>query len=525
LVYFINFCLQKLCIWKDCSNPIINSDELTNFKQPTLNQQIADEQNCIIKLFTLFFQRKMSVTEGGIKYPETTEGGRPKLGGLMDPRQGVIDRISRCQTCAGNMTECPGHFGHIELAKPVFHVALLTKTIKILRCVCFFCSRILVDPDSSKMKDILSKSKGQPNKRLAHVYDLCKGRKVCDGGDEMDKNKDEPEEQGGEGGKTKSHGGCGRYQPNIRRNGLELVAEWKHTNEESQERKMLLSAERVLEIFKRITDEECLILGMDPRFARPDWMVQTVFPVPPLPVRPAVVMFGSARNQDDLTHKLADIIKANNQLRRNEQNGAAAHIIFEDTKMLQYHCSTLVDNDLPGLPKAVQKSGRPLKSVKQRLKGKEGRVRGNLMGKRVDFSARTVITPDPNLRVDQVGVPRTIAQNMTFPEIVTPFNIDHMQNLVRVGANGYPGAKYIIRDNGERIDLRFHPKSSDLHLQIGYKVERHMRDNDVIIFNRQPTLHKMSMMCHRVKVSETETFHGDGYNFHMLRFESFIFSN
>ncbi|KAK6963030.1 DNA-directed RNA polymerase II subunit RPB1 [Biomphalaria glabrata] len=453
--------------------------------------------------------RRMSVTDnGGIKYPETMEGGRPKLGGLMDPRQGVVDRTSRCQTCAGNMTECPGHFGHIELAKPVFHVAFLTKTIKILRCVCFFCSKLLMDPSHPKMKDVISKSKGYPQKRLAHVYNLCRTRKICEGGDEMEKRKEE-EEGGGENQENeapKSHGGCGRYQPNIRRNGLELMAEWKHTNEESQEKKIQVTAERVLEIFKRITDEECIVLGMDPKYARPDWMIVTVFPVPPLPVRPAVVMFGSARNQDDLTHKLSDIVKANNQLRRNEQNGAAAHIIQEDTKMLQYHCATLVDNEIPGLPKAVQKSGRPLKSVKQRLKGKEGRVRGNLMGKRVDFSARTVITPDPNLRVDQVGVPRTIAQNMTFPELVTPFNIDRMQNLVRRGANQYPGAKYIVRDNGERIDLRYHPKASDIHLQIGYKVERHMIDNDVVVFNRQPTLHKMSMMCHRVKVLPWSTF-------------------
>lgn len=118
---------------------------------------------------------------------------------------------------------------------------------------------------------------------------------------------------------------------------------------------------------------------------------------------------------------------------------------------------------------AMQKSGRPLKSLKQRLKGKEGRVRGNLMGKRVDFSARTVITPDPNLSIDQVGVPRSIAANMTFAEIVTPFNIDRLQELVRRGNSQYPGAKYIIRDNGDRIDLRFHPKPSDLHLQTGYK--------------------------------------------------------
>lgn len=245
---------------------------------------------------------------------------------------------------------------------------------------------------------------------------------------------------------------------------------------------------------------------MDPKFARPDWMVCTVLPVPPLAVRPAVVMFGSARNQDDLTHKLADIIKSNNELIRNEQAGAAAHIISENVKLLQFHVATLTDNDMPGIPRAMQKSGRPLKAIKARLKGKEGRIRGNLMGKRVDFSARTVITPDPNLRIDQVGVPRSIAQNLTFPEIVTPFNIDKMQDLVRRGNSQYPGAKYIIRDTGERIDLRFHPKPSDLHLQCGYKVERHIHDGDLVVFNRQPSLHKMSMMGHKVKVLPWSTF-------------------
>lgn len=170
-------------------------------------------------------------------------------------------------------------------------------------------------------------------------------------------------------------------------------------------------------------DEDCYLLGMDPRYARPDWMILTVLPVPPLPVRPAVVMYGSARNQDDLTHKLSDIIKANNELLRNEQSGAAAHVIVENLKMLQFHVATMTDNDMPGMPRALQKSGRPLKALKSRLKGKEGRIRGNLMGKRVDFSARTVITADPNLRIDQVGVPRSIAQNLTYPEIVTPFNM------------------------------------------------------------------------------------------------------
>ncbi|KAK3889972.1 hypothetical protein Pcinc_006051 [Petrolisthes cinctipes] len=449
--------------------------------------------------------RRMSATEGGIKYAEVYENGRPKLGGLMDPRQGCIDRNTRCTTCAGNMTDCPGHFGHMDLAKPVYHVGFLTKTMKILRCVCFYCSKLLFNAQYPKIREIVTKSKGQPRKRLQHVYTLCKGKMICEGGDEIDmKDGDDPSTSASK--KASGHGGCGRYQPNIKRVALELVAEWKHINEDTQERKQILTAERVYEIFKHITDEECYLLGMDPKYARPDWMILTVLPVPPLCVRPAVVMHGSARNQDDLTHKLADIIKANNELIRNEQAGAAAHIIVENLKMLQFHVATLTDNDMPGMPRALQKSGRPLKAIKARLKGKEGRIRGNLMGKRVDFSARTVITADPNLRIDQVGVPRSIAQNLTYPEIVTPFNMQKMMELVKRGNNQYPGAKYIVRDNGARIDLRYHPKPSDLHLQCGYKVERHITDGDLVIFNRQPTLHKMSMMGHRVKVLPWSTF-------------------
>ncbi|XP_003740810.1 DNA-directed RNA polymerase II subunit RPB1 [Galendromus occidentalis] len=447
--------------------------------------------------------RRMSVTEGGIRYAEIYEGNRPKLGGLMDPRQGVIDRTSRCLTCSGNMTECPGHFGHLELAKPVFHVGFLTKTLKVLRCVCYYCSRLLVSPNHPRMREILSKTKTtQRQQRLDKVYEICKTKSMCEESDTSDKGQGEPTEEE----RKMMHVGCGRYQPNYRRSGLDISAEWKHTNEENQEKKQVLTAERVYEIFKHISEEECFCLGMDERYAKPSWMVLTVLAVPPLCVRPAVVMFGSARNQDDLTHKLSDIVKANNELIRNEQSGAAPHILAENVKMLQFHVATLYDNELPGLPRAMQKSGRPLKSIKQRLKAKEGRIRGNLMGKRVDFSARTVITPDPNLKINEVGVPRSIAQNLTFPEIVTPFNIERMQELVSRGNNQYPGAKYIVRENGERIDLRFHPKASDLHLQCGYRVERHVQNGDIIVFNRQPTLHKMSMMGHKIRVLPWSTF-------------------
>uniref|UniRef100_A0A8R1TQ24 DNA-directed RNA polymerase subunit n=1 Tax=Onchocerca volvulus TaxID=6282 RepID=A0A8R1TQ24_ONCVO len=446
--------------------------------------------------------KRMSI--GEIEFSEIYENGKPKLGGLMDPRQGVVDRRGRCMTCAGSLADCPGHFAHIELAKPVFHIGFLSKTLKLLRCVCFYCSRLMVDKDSPRVKELLKKTAGNARRRLTVIYEICKSKTVCEGGDEL-------HTIGGEDGEESERevksGGCGRYQPSYKRVGIDIIAEWKkHINEDTQERKIILTAERALEIFKSISDSDCLILGMDPRYARPDWMIAQVIPVPPLAVRPAVVTFGSARNQDDLTHKLSDIVKTNNQLKRNEANGAAAHVLAEDIKLLQYHVATLIDNSIPGLPPATQKGGRPLKSIKQRLKGKEGRIRGNLMGKRVDFSARTVITPDPNLPIDTVGVPRTIAQNMTFPEIVTPFNIDKLQELVNRGDSQYPGAKYIIRENGARVDLRYHPRAADLHLQPGYRVERHMKDGDIIVFNRQPTLHKMSMMGHKVKILPWSTF-------------------
>ena len=117
------------------------------------------------------------------------------------------------------------------------------------------------------------------------------GKNICEGGDEMDIGP----EGAADATDKKSHGGCGRYQPNIRRAGLELSCEWKHVNEDTQEKKMALTAEKAHEIFRNITDEECYVLGMDPKFARPDWMVCTVLPIAPLAVRPAVRVPGKLK--------------------------------------------------------------------------------------------------------------------------------------------------------------------------------------------------------------------------------------
>ncbi|KDD73427.1 domain 2 of RNA polymerase Rpb1, partial [Helicosporidium sp. ATCC 50920] len=220
-------------------------------------------------------------------------------------------------------------------------------------------------------------------------------------------------------------------------------------------------------------------------------------------------MDSSARSEDDLTHQLGEIIKANARLARQIEAGAPPHVLSEFALLLQVHLAGYVDNSLPGLPHAKQKSGRPIKSIAERLKGKGGRVRGNLMGKRVDFSARTVITGDPNLALDELGVPWSIALTLTFPETVTPHNIDKLRALVENGPHpppGSTGARFIVRDDGTRLDLRYLRTERDRFLQPGYLVERHLTNGDLVIFNRQPSLHKMSMMGHRVRILPYSTF-------------------
>jgi len=309
-----------------------------------------------------------------------------------------------------------------------------------------------------------------------------------------------------------AHGGCGNLQPSVRKDGLKLTGTWtwpKDADTEQKVEKRIITPQMALDVFRNITATDMARMGLNADYARPEWMILTVLPVPPPAVRPSVSVDGTPtglRSEDDLTYKLSDIIRANSNVRRCEQEGSPQHVIADFEALLQFHVATYMDNDSAGYPKALQKSGRPIKSIRARLKSKEGRLRGNLMGKRVDFSARTVITGDPNLSLDEVGVPRSTAKILTFPETVNAFNIDKLQQLVRNGPNVHPGAKYVIRDTGERIDLRHHKRNGEILLQHGYKVERHIVDGDVVIFNRQPSLHKESMMGHRVRVMPYSTF-------------------
>ena len=424
---------------------------------------------------------RMSVAE--ITKTDTYVGSEPVYSGLFDSRMGSIDHNSICRTCEQKNTFCPGHFGHINLAKPVFYIQFFDIVKKILRCVCFRCSKLLINADSDYIKGLLSKKLSR-QKRWELLYKLCSKIKRC-GQDTLD--------------------GCNAKQPDkiYRDTIIKIVMEWKDVEGE-EVKKQIFRAEEVLRIFKRITDRDSEILGFSRKFNRPEWMICTVFPVPPPSVRPSVRSDTGQRSEDDLTHKLCDIVKSNNALKTRIDKGASKEQVDIATQVLQYHIATFVDNKIPGINPAQQRTGRLLKSLSERLKSKEGRIRGNLMGKRVDFSARSVITPDPNISIDELGVPLKIAMNLTFPEVVNKYNRDKLQEYVRNGPDIYPGAKFIrkghITKSLKNIDR------SNLILEDGMIVDRHLINGDPVLYNRQPSLHRSSMLCHRVVVMPYNTF-------------------
>ena len=416
--------------------------------------------------------RRMSVAK--IVSAETyDDDGFPIEGGLMDPRLGVIDPGLRCKTCGGKAGECPGHFGHIELAAPVIHVGYAKLIAKILNATCRECGRLrLPDKVREKYLDEIEKRKelGQDYDELVkEVYRRAKAVKRC---------------------------------PHCGTEGIEVKFE-KPTFYYIDEHK--LTPLDVREWLEKIPEEDLPALGIDPKACRPEWLVITVLPVPPVTVRPSIILETGQRSEDDLTHKLVDIIRINQRFLENKEAGAP-HLILEDLwELLQYHVTTYINNEVSGIPPARHRSGRPLKTLAQRLKGKEGRFRGSLSGKRVNFSARTVISPDPCISINEVGVPYEIAEELTVPIYVTERNIDEAREYIL--RTEHPKANYVVRLDGRRIRVMDTNREELAEkLEPGWIVERQLKDGDIVLFNRQPSLHRMSIMAHYVRVLPGKTF-------------------
>mmetsp|Transcript_23130 Transcript_23130/g.57033 ORF Transcript_23130/g.57033 Transcript_23130/m.57033 type:complete len:423 (+) Transcript_23130:127-1395(+) len=356
----------------------------------------------------------------------------PARGGCLDPRLGVCDKVSTCGTCKRKLQDCAGHFGYIRLALPVFHIGYMRHTLRLLQCVCKSCSRVLLG--DTERQHFLAKMRNPRTDILAKnaihkkVIEQCKKSKLCP-------------HCGAPNGTVKKITGAPT---------LKIVHEkfkGRHMEEELEEfmasldlamehNKDLANAimgptppvddllpDRVLDIFKKITDEDCEVLWVDPLIGRPENLVFQNMLVPPVPIRPSVEMDGGG-NVDDLTVKLQEILDVNAALELALTKGPHTKTIMESWDYLQTQVAQFINGESPGIQKPI--GAKLMRGLCQRLKGKQGRFRGNLSGKRVDFSARTVISPDPNLKVNEVGVPKFVAMIMTYPG---KCNIPYVRNV------------------------------------------------------------------------------------------------
>ncbi len=370
--------------------------------------------------------------------------------------------------------DCQGHFGHINLARPVIHVGFADTIHKVLESTCKDCGHVLLT--EAEMVDYREKI-GNHLKNEESITAIIKDVYTVARRDKC------------------PH--CGEEQEDVKIDKPVSIVEGNYK----------LTASEVRERLETIPEDEYIFVGINREVAKPEWMVLTVLPVPPVTVRPSITLETGERSEDDLTHKLVDILRINQRLKENMEAGAPQLIVEDLWELLQYHVTTYFDNEASGVPPARHKSGRPLKTLAQRLKGKEGRFRSNLSGKRVNFSARTVISPDPNISINEVGVPEMIATEVTVPVFVTEWNIEDMKKFIMNGPSVHPGANYVIRPDERKIRVYDETKETVIEkLEPGFVVERHLMDGDVVLFNRQPSLHRMSMMAHEVKVLPYKTF-------------------
>jgi DNA-directed RNA polymerase beta' subunit len=606
--------------------------------------------------------RKMSAVE--VKTADTyKDDGHAYRQGLMDPHMGVIEPGLVCPTDNCKYDESPGHFGHIQLELPVMHIGFVNLIKTALKATCSKCSNILLHKENgshpsnpelseqdyfrTRIRDIIVKhgvGSTEFAKIIKEVEKVTTGtsRGVC------------------------MH--CGEAQGKIALDKPTTFKEKKEAKGQSgkDEGWRKLNPRDVREWLSGIPSEDLIFIGMDKQ-NRPEWIVLKVLPVPPITVRPSITLDSGDRSEDDLTHKLVDVLRINQRLRENRDTGAPQLIVEDLWELLQYHITTYFDNQTSGIPPARHRSGRTLKTLTQRLKGKEGRFRSNLSGKRVNFCARSVISPDPYLGVNEVGVPKKIAKELTVPIRVTSRNREQMRQMILRGPDVHPGVNYIIRGDNRRVRInqrsrlinagfrchnpecneettlrpdmhqclpapnflpglvikpeifvnpdgtqetsyvvddeatlanlrgedldsqklaeddpraklhyrwmhelaqadKVHPDPHPEHLQVscphcgspadewgdqtrvedrlstidrngnpkpGLLVERHLIDGDVAIFNRQPSLHRMSMMVHEVRVMEGHTFRfnlavctpynadfdGDEMNLHVIQSE------
>ena len=516
---------------------------------------------------------KLSVMECNNPMLYNEKSKIPYSYGSVDPHLGINQKDIKCPTCNNEMKDCPGHFGYIRLNFPIFHIGFFKKIIEILRCICKNCSRILI-PEELKpnFRNTVSRIKQLSSSRkknfLSEISKICGKIKICPHCGALNgkvkhiqgvtgptiivheiakKDIENMEEKNNEE-KTyeRKYGSAAIFY--FQKNPSKLNANIKkeenidifcnsYYNSSNTTISIELTSPYVYNLFSHISPEDIAFFGMDGENSSPlDLLLQYVI-IPPLSIRPTIQMGigDTTTNEDDLTIKIAQMIQLNNSLKQFITEGKGeTYRLMDDLNTLQIYHAYYTDSNTKGINKNILDK-KEIKSLCTRLKGKKGRFRQNLNAKRVDFSGRTVISPDPNLCIDQLGIPVYMALNLTYPERVNEQNIKRLKKAIMNGANKHPGANYILINNGKiRIFLRdINREKVCNELKIGDIVERHIIDDDIILFNRQPSLHRVSIMALRAKILPWRTlrfnvsdctpfnadFDGDEMNLHVPQTE------
>jgi DNA-directed RNA polymerase beta' subunit len=366
-----------------------------------------------------------------ITNPKLYDNEKPSDGGLRDVRMGITSRKGQCTTCNQIWKYCPGHFGHLDLATPLYHPGWVQLLMKALKSVCLKCWE-----------------------KLEKSYSTRKDKKCVH---------------------------CGEVQATIQ----------KHDQWYIQiNGKPLLPCDAVVYLDK-IKDHNC------------SQAILTVLPIPPNCVRPSPTIGGDEiRGEDDLTRTLLRIVRMNNTVAKHLDTGVKHPSQIKNVlKKLQEVISGYIYRSRNS--KGKHKINSKVTCMGDRIRHKHGRIRGNGMGKRVNFTARGVVGPDSKMGMHQVGVPKFVADTLTITENIHAFNMKKWQDIISSYAAGAScPVKFVVRADNKRLDLRFNKPQ----LQIGWKVERKLQNGDIALFNRQPSLHKMSIMAHEVLILPGKTF-------------------
>ncbi|MEM2636805.1 MAG: DNA-directed RNA polymerase subunit A' [Candidatus Korarchaeota archaeon] len=482
------------------------------------------------------------------------QDGIPIEHGILDEKMGTTEPSRRCRTCGGEINQCPGHFGLIKLSTPVINVLFIKQINNALTATCKKCGKVVLK--ESTIEEIMKKYRIPKNTPFPQdaVQEVCrKARNVktcpyC--GTPKNKivlekpyffyeNISETDVEYGDLEETEDN----EEREEIEEHEEESVQQEEEIIQELRKREKKnsvrfnrpLDPKDIRSWLQTIPDDQLYYIGMNPNRGKAAYMIFSNLPVAPITVRPTITLELGKRAEDDLTYELFQIIHTNEKYRDIIERGPAIQMIRDTKNLLQFHVAAYIDNEQPSFPQSRHRNNKPIKGIVQRIKGKEGRFRNNLLGKRVNFSARTVISPDPYLSLNEVGVPEYVAKILTIPVRVTPWNIEKMKELVRRGSASLNGANYVIKKDGtrKRLDpwIEEKPEQVAESLEVGDIVERHLQDGDIVLFNRQPSLHRMSIMAHRAKILPHRTFRlnlcachpynadfdGDEMNLHVLQ--------